>query len=188
MNIFRHLGFLSILISLIGCTAFQTSTELHRGRVALLRGMPDLAVAHFTQVTALDGNVRYSQLQEGGWTYLGRAYYEAKKYPEARQALELARQGNYETGQKEVLLGLRGLYDWLDYIAYNTPSGVYWDPTGQIRAELQATQRSVRAANPNLDPLFARLESLGTRIEKEIDLARKDEIRDRDRKSSGSDD
>jgi hypothetical protein len=34
--------------------------------------------------------------------------------------LTLARQGSYETGQKKVLVGLKGLYDWLDYIAYNT--------------------------------------------------------------------
>ena len=198
MNRLRRLGFLSILMPLIGCTVFQTSTELHRGRVALLGGMPDAAVAHFTQVTALDGNVRYSQLQEGAWTYLGRAYYDAKRYPEARQALEravainsddsfarlylgltLARQGSYETGQKEVLLGLKGLHDWLDHIAYNTTSGVYWDPTGQIRAELQSTQSGAQGVNPNLDALFARLESLGTRIEQEIDLASRDESRRR---------
>ena len=207
MNTFRRLGFLSFLVLLIGCTAFQTSTELHRGRVALLGGMPDAAVAHFTQVTALDGNVRYSQLREGAWTYLGRAYYDAKKYPEARQAFEravavdsedsfarlylgltLARQGSHDIGQKEVLLGLKGLSDWLDYIAYNTPTGVYWDPTGQIRAELQAAQSGVQVANPNLDTMFARLESLGTSIEQEIDLASKDESRERNRRAGGGDD
>jgi tetratricopeptide (TPR) repeat protein len=204
---FRQLKFLSILILLTGCTVFQTSTEFHRGRVALLGGMPDEAVTHFTQVTALNGDLRYSQLQEGVWTYLGRAYYDAKKYPEARQALEravainsddsfarlylgltLARQGSNEAGQKEVLLGLDGLYDWLDYIAYNTPTGVYWDPTGQIRDELRAAQSGVQAAKPNLDKLFARLESLGSRIEKEIDLASRDESRERMRRSGGGDD
>jgi tetratricopeptide (TPR) repeat protein len=207
MNRFTLSGFLSILILLTGCTAFQTSNELHRGRVALLGGMPDAAVAHFTQVTALNGNARYSQLQEGAWTYLGRAYYDAKKYPEARQALDRAaainsddsfarlylgltraRQGDYETGRKEVLLGLKGLYDWLDYIAYNASTGAYWDTTGEIRAELQAMQSGVQAANPNFDPLFARLETLGTRIEHEIDLASRDESRERNRRAGGSDD
>src|SRR5918992_3077892 len=146
MNTLRRLRYLWILIPLTGCTLFQTSTELHRGRVALLNGMPDAAVVHFTQVTELDGDVRYSQFREGAWTYLGRAYYDAKRYPEARQALEravainrddsfarlylgltLARQGDYETGRKEVLLGLKGLYDSLHYIAYNTSTGMYWD-------------------------------------------------------------
>ena len=72
-----------------------------------------------------------------------------KLHPDALRYLGLtrARQGDYETGRKEVLLGLKGLYDWLDYIAYNTSTGVYWDATGQIRAELQATQGGVQAAN-----------------------------------------
>jgi tetratricopeptide (TPR) repeat protein len=202
MNRFARLGFVTMLVPLIGCTAFQSSTELHRGRVALLGGNPDVAVAHFKQVTALDGNAQYSQLQEGAWTYLGRAYYDAKKYPEARQALEravainrddsfarlylgltLARQGDYESGQKEVLLGLKGLYEWLDYINYNSSTGLYWDPTGEIRSELRATQGSLQGANPKFDPLFARLETLGTRIEQEIDLASRDESQDRNRRT-----
>ena len=207
MNRWKRLGFLSMLIWLTGCTAFQTSNELHKGRGALLGGTPDAAVTHFTQVTALNGNARYSQLQEGAWTYLGRAYYDAKKYPQAHQALEravaingddsfarlylgltLARQGDYETGRKEVLLGLKGLYDSLHYIAYNTSTGMYWDATGQIRTELQATQSDVQAANPNLDPLFARLETLGIRIEQEIDAASRDESRERNRRGGGGDD
>jgi len=202
MNRFARLGFVTMLVALIGCTAFQSSTELHRGRVALLGGNPDVAVGHFTRLTALDGNAQYSQLQEGAWTYLGRAYYDAKKYPQARQALEravainrddsfarlylgltLARQGEYETGRKEVLLGLNGLYEWLDYISYNSSTGLYWDPTGEIRAELRATQASIQGANPKFDPLFARLETLGTRIEQEIDLASRDESQDRNRRT-----
>lgn len=206
MNTIRRLRLLSILIPLTGCAAFQPSYELHKGRVALLGGMPDTAVAHFEQVTAMDGKVRYSQLQEGAWTYLGRAYYDAKKYPEARQALEravainsedgfarlylgltLARQGSHEAGQEEVLRGLKGLSDGLNYIAYNTPTGIYWDPTGQIRAELQSTHRDVTAANPNLDKLFGSLESLGITIEQEIDSARRDESREWNRRSGGGD-
>jgi tetratricopeptide (TPR) repeat protein len=207
MNRWKRLGFLSMPILLVGCTAFQTSTELHKGRVALLGGMPDAAVTHFTQVTALNDKARYSQLQEGAWTYLGRAYYDAKKYPQARQALEravaingddsfarlylgltLARQGDYDTGRREVLLGLQGLYDSLDYIAYNTSTGMYWDATGQIRAALGATKSDVQVANPNLDPLFAHLETLGITIEQEIDAASRDESRERNRRAGGGDD
>jgi tetratricopeptide (TPR) repeat protein len=207
MNTLRRLRYLWILIPLTGCTLFQTSTELHRGRVALLNGMPDAAVVHFTQVTELDGDVRYSQFREGAWTYLGRAYYDAKRYPEARQALEravainsedsfarlylgltLARQGSHESGQKEVLAGLKGLSDSLDYITYNSFTGVYWDPTGQLRAELQAAQSGVQAANPNLDTSFARLENLGNSVEREIDLASRDESRERMRRSGDSGD
>jgi tetratricopeptide (TPR) repeat protein len=207
MNRYTRFVLLSVMVPLFGCTAFRTSTELHRGRGALLGGMPDTAIGHFIQVTTLNDDARYSKLQEGAWTYLGRAYYAAKKYPEARHALEravvvdgedsfarlylgltLARQGHHETGQKEVLLGLKGLYDRLDYITYDSSTGVYWDPTGQIRAELQAVHSGVQAANPNLDPLFTRLETLGTRIEHEIDLASRAESRERGRRGGGGDD
>ena len=200
----RRLELFSILLlSLMGCTA----TELHRGRLALLKGMPDVAVFHFIQVTAVNEDLKYSQLQEGAWTYLGRAYYDAKKYPEARQALDravsingddsfarlyrgltLAREGDHPAGQQEALLGLKRLHDWLDYIEYNTSMGIYWDPTREIRTDLEAAQRRMEGSKPNLTPLFPDLENLGIRIEREIDLASTDESRDRNRRAGGGSD
>ena len=200
MNALKNSGILLTLIALTGCTAFQTAGEFQRGRTALLSGMPAAATAYFQQVAALDSNLRYSILQEGIWSYLGRAYYDAKNYTEARSALEraltidsgdsfarlylgltLARQGNHEAGQREVLLGLQGLYDRLEYVVYDTSAGLYWDPTGQIRGEIQALQRDVKISRPNFEGLFDRLESLGMRVEQEIDLARRDETRERNR-------
>jgi hypothetical protein len=52
------------------------------------------------------------------------------------------------------------LHDSLESIVYYTPVGRYWDSAGQIRSELQVTQREVKATNPNLDKLFGRLEGL----------------------------
>lgn len=49
-------------------------------------------------------------------------------------------------------------------------------------------QGGAQAANPNLDPLLARLETLGTRIEHEIDLASRDESPERNRRAGGGDD
>jgi tetratricopeptide (TPR) repeat protein len=200
MNALKNSGIFLTLIALTGCTAFQTAGEFQRGRTALLSGMPAAATAYFQQVAALDSNLRYSILQEGIWSYLGRAYYDAKNYTEARSALEraltidsgdsfarlylgltLARQGNHEAGQREVLLGLQGLYDRLEYVVYDTSVGLYWDPTGQIRGEIQALQRDVKISRPNFEGLFDRLESLGMRVEQEIDLARRDETRERNR-------
>ena len=200
MTALKNSGILLTLIALTGCTAFQTAGEFQRGRTALLGGMPAAATTYFQQAAALDTNLRYSIFQESIWTYLGRAYYDAKNYTEARSALEraltidtrdsfarlylgltLARQGNHEAGQREVLLGLQGLYDRLDYVVYYTSAGLYWDPTGQIRGEIQALQRDVKASQPNFEHLFDRLESLGMRVEQEIDLARRDETRERNR-------
>jgi hypothetical protein len=58
-------------------------------------------------------------------------------------------------------------------------------PSSQIRSELQVTQREVKATNPNLDKLFGLLEGLAGSVKQEIDLARRDESRDRNRRSGG---
>ena len=195
---------LLLLLFTAGCAAFQANTELLRGRMALLRGMPLEAIPHLEQATALDGTIKHSELRESVWTYLGRAYYEAKKYPQARQALEraiaanqddgfarlylgltLARQDDHDASRKEALLGLKVLNDALEFIVYNTADGVYWDPSGNLRKELTGAQRDVTAANPRLEHLLERLEALGAAVEEEIDLARLDESRDRNRSGNG---
>jgi len=194
----------SLLLITAGCAAFQANTELLKGRTALLRGMPLEAIPHLEQATTLDGTIRYSTLLESAWTYLGRAYYGAKKYPQARQALEraiaangddgfarlylgltLARQDDHDASRKEALLGLKILNDALEFIVYNTADGVYWDPSGSLRKELSSAQRDVTAANPSLAHLLERLEALGAAVEEEIDLARLDKRRDHDHSGSG---
>jgi tetratricopeptide (TPR) repeat protein len=166
--------------------------------------MPLEAIPYLEQATAVDGAIRYSDLQKNAWTYLGRAYYGAGKYPEARQALEraitvnkddgfarlylgltLARQNDLDISRKEALLGLKGLNDGLEYIVYNTADGVYWDPSGNLRRELQTAQRDVSAANPHLGQLLDRLEALGAVVEEEINLARLDKSRDGSRNGNG---
>jgi tetratricopeptide (TPR) repeat protein len=199
MKAIKTAAILSLLLFTAGCATFQANTELLRGRTALLRGMPLDAIPHLEQATTLDGTIKYSTLLESGWTYLGRAYYEAKKYSQARQALEralaankddgfarlylgltLARQDDHDASRKEALLGLKALNDALEFIVYNTADGVYWDPSGNLRKELSSAQRDVSAANPSLGHLLERLEALGAAVEEEIDLARLDERRDRD--------
>lgn len=204
MNAIKTSAILSLLLFTAGCATFQANTELQRGRTALLRGMPMEAIPHFEQATALDGAIQYSDLQESAWTYLGRAYYGAGKYPQARQALEraiavnkddgfarlylgltLARQDNHDASRTEALLGLKVLNDTLEYLVYNTADGVYWDPTGNLRRELQTAGRDVSAANPHLGQLLERLEALGAAVEEEINLERLDESRDRNRNGGG---
>ena len=196
---------LLLLLCTAGCATFQANGALLKGRTALLRGMPLEAIPHLEQATALDGTIKFSELQEGGWTYLGRAYYGAAKYPQARQALEraisvnnsdgfarlylgltLARQNDHDASRKEALRGLKDLNEGLEYIIFNTSDGTYWDPSGNLRRELQSAQRELSTANAHLDQLLERLEALGAAVEEEITLARLD--RSRDRGSSGSSD
>ena len=141
-----------LLLFTTGCATFQANTELFKGRTALLRGKPLEAIPHLEQATTLDGTIGQSDLRESGWTYLGRAYYGAKKYPQARQALEraiaaneddgfarlylgltLARQDDHDASRKAALLGLKVLNDALEFIVYNTADGVYWDASGNLR-------------------------------------------------------
>ena len=204
MKTTKTAAILSLLLFTTGCTAFQANSELFKGRTALLRGKPLEAIPHLEQATTLDGTIGQSDLRESGWTYLGRAYYEAKKYPQARQALEraiaaneddgfarlylgltLARQDDHDASRKAALLGLKVLNDALEFIVYNTADGVYWDASGNLRKELSNAQRDVTAANPRLDHLLERLEALGAAVEEEIDLARLDKRRDHDHSGSG---
>jgi len=196
MNRLTNAAIFSSLRLLTGCASFQANSELHSGRMALRYGMPDAAIAHLEQATALDGALLTSQLQEGPWAYLGRAYYEAKKYPQARQALEraleinrddslarlylgltLTRQGDHESSRKEVLRALQGIHGTLEHIVYNTQSGIFWDPAGRIRNEVSAARNEVTAANPHLEKLLSRLETIGASIEEEMEMARRDESR-----------
>jgi tetratricopeptide (TPR) repeat protein len=95
----RKLALLFQLLWLVAaCSGLQTGNEVQAGRMALLTGNPEAALAHFKAAAEADPNyVNPSDpLQQGVWTYLGRAYYTAGKFPEARDALgrALAKNGN----------------------------------------------------------------------------------------------
>ena len=204
MNMKKSVAMAMILLVVSGCASFQAKTELHNGRTALLRGMPLVAIPHLEQATASDGELMFSPLGQSAWTYLGRANYEAKRYPPARQALERAiklnrddglaklylgltvvREGNPLSGKQELIGGLKNLAQTLDFIVYNTASGAYWDPGGKIRRELGAAQNELAASHENLDKLISRLENIGASLDEEIDQARRDESVDFHRNSGG---
>ncbi len=169
--------------------------------MALLYGDPNAAIASFQRAAELDSNHLYfSVLPQGTWTYLGRAYYIAGKYPEARQALEraislhnddnmaklylgltLTRSEDRQRGLKEIESGLRGLHDWLDYVnqyaAYSY--GQYWDPSREIRTEIQNTLAMISGKDIDRQKLIASAEWVGRKMEEEIDIARRQEARDR---------
>jgi tetratricopeptide (TPR) repeat protein len=179
-----------------GCASFQANTELHKGRQALRQGMPDAAIAHLEQATAINGGLIASNFHDSPWTYLSRAYYEARSYADARRAAEraleinssdslarfylglsLTRQGEHEPSRKEVLAGLEGLNQTIEYIVYNTRSGPYWDPAGRIRTDLAGARSAVMAANPHLESLLPRLDGIAAAIAEEMVQARRDESR-----------
>ncbi len=195
------LGLLSFLPFIYSCVSFQVAGEIQTGRQALLINKPDVALAHFQRAAEMDPNyiMGFGVFQEGVWTYVGRANYATGKLPEARQALEralsryqddnlarlylglaVARDGDRQRGLKEIEGGMRGIYDWLEYItqAHRFSFGRFWDPRREIRSEIQGGLAMISGKDIDWQKLIASGEWVGAKMEDEIDRARRDEIND----------
>ena len=83
----------AILISSCGV---KVASEVQFGRAALMAGNPEVALTYFQRgaESQPDYVVNLPPLQQSIWTYLGRAYYETGKLPEAREALSQALKRN----------------------------------------------------------------------------------------------
>ena len=183
------------LLLLSGCASVQVATEVQTGRQILLAGNPKAALVHFQRAAALDPDylLNFSLLDEGIWTYMGRAYYAMGKLPEARQAFErarsryeedhlaklylglvLARDGERQKGLREIEAGLRGLGGWLDYIDQYRSDGRYWDPGKRLRNEIRSNLGMIQGRDVNWAQLIASGESLGKEFEMEVDFAKRD--------------
>jgi tetratricopeptide (TPR) repeat protein len=183
---------LSLLVLLAGCATYKVSGEVQRGRMELLYGDPNVALAHFQEAAELNPNYRlnYSLFPEGVWTYVGRANLAAGRIPEARKALErartredddlakvylglvLARSGDYDRGLKEIEAGLRGINEWYDYIQFYHLEGQYWDPGRCLRSSIQQELRSLSSPERTANETVQNVAFLGREIELEIDRAR----------------
>lgn len=191
-----YLWLLSMLPFFTGCTAFQVRSDIQAGRKALLLNKPEDALPHFQRAVQTDPNfiMGFGVFQEGAWTYVGRANYGTGKLPEAKQALEralardngdnlarlymglvLARDGDRQTGARDIESGIRGLHDWLEYITYNTNYGMFWDPRREIRSEMQTDLAMLSGKEIDWQKVIASSEWIGFKMEEEIDRARRDE-------------
>jgi len=184
-------------VILSGCAAIQVASEVQLGRNALQTGQPQAAIGYLRDATDLDPDYKtpYS-IRESVWTYLGRAYYEVGNFPEARQALEkalsidkdnplpklylgltLLRSGEQQQGRRETENGLRGINNLLNHLATSPTNGIYWDPTQQIRSDIQ------RALGMNemiqQSEFITATERVGSQLDEEIDNARRAETNDR---------
>lgn len=195
MKLIQHLAILALLaLGLSSCVTARG--EVQAGRRDLLYGDPNRAVVRFQAAAAASPDTLYfSTMPEGVWTYVGRAYYQSGRLPEARQALEravarssddslarlylgltLVREGDRPGGLKNIESGLTGIHDWLDYLEYRMPYGIgrFWDPRKEIRGEIRA-QLAMIGPNVNWPRLIAGGEWVGRQMEEEIDRARWDE-------------
>lgn len=185
---------LLLFVPLVGCVAAQATREIQEGRRALLTGNAEAAVQHFEKATVLDSPNSGSPLHESAWTYLGRAYYDARSYLLARQAFDRALIQNQDddiarlyfgligarekpdaSSHKQVQAGLQGVYDRIDYIKRFTFAGEFWDPSNQLSAELLDLIKVLSAPQVSWNNVIPRVEELMLKIENEVDQAQRDE-------------
>ena len=192
------LGRLSLVFLVTGCVAFQVAGQVQSGRQALLINNNEQALAYFQQAAQSDPNYIFQSglYREGIWTYVGRSQYNLGRLTEARQSLEkalaiypddylarlylgltLLRSGEDSRGRKEIEAGMKGLYDWLEYINRTRPYMSFWDPLGEIRSEIEKSLRTLSDRDVDRQQLIASAEWVGQRMENEIDLVRRDEQR-----------
>ena len=182
-----------------GCTNFHVAGQVAQGRSALLQQDPKSALAHFRSAAEMDPDfyLNWSLLQQGVWTYVGRAYYATGDLGAARAALEkanaryswdtmaklylglvLLRENDRARGLKEVDAALLEFYNWINYVnAYQRPDGSFWDPGGFIKQRIENTRGLIQAKDVNVAEVIAAGEYIGWRMEKEMDFAKRQRLR-----------
>jgi len=191
-------AWLCLILIAAGCAAYQAAGQVQSGRQALLVNQPADALGYFQQVAQTNPNYIFQSglYREGIWTYIGRSQYLLGRLPEARQSLEkalsvdqddylariylgltLLRSGEDSRGLKELDSGMKGLYDWLEYMNRTMPYTAFWDPRREIRSELEKDLDMVSSKDADRQQLISSAEWIGQKMEEEIDLVRRDEQR-----------
>jgi tetratricopeptide (TPR) repeat protein len=198
-----------MMVLLSACTSLQVGSEFSSGRQALLTGNNEAALAYFHSAAQKDPNYVYgTALQQGIWSYVGRSEYAIGRFPQARQNLEralaankdedvarlylgltLARSGDQQRGLREIEGGMKGIYDFLEYVtqAHRFSFGQFWDPNLEMRKAIQTDLAMISGKDLDWQKLIANGEWLGKQIEEEGDRARRDEARERSRESDSPD-
>jgi tetratricopeptide (TPR) repeat protein len=201
---------LQLALFLSGCTAYQVSGDVQRGRYALMRGDSKVALAHFQRAAQVDpgyaakiGPVKW----ESVWTYMGRAQYAGGDFIAARKSLEQARSrypddslaplylglalsrdgGDRQTAAKEIRLGLTGLNDWLEYVNQYSIDKAYWDPGAIIRTGIRNELETLDAKDINWTNLAANIDRIAMDVEREADEALREKRRERRDSAKGDD-
>jgi tetratricopeptide (TPR) repeat protein len=199
MKIKNSLALFSLFVFFTGCATIQSAGNLQYGRQALLGGNNESALGYFYSAAQLDPNYVYatgSSPKQGVWSYVGRSEYLTGRIPQARKTLEralaanreediarlylgltLAREGDRQSGLKEIESGMRGINNFLDYInqAQRFNIGQFWDVDRDIRRAIQSDLAMISGKDVDWQRLTADTEWLGVRMEQESDLARRQE-------------
>ncbi len=184
-----------LLIFVGGCTTIQVSREVQSGRSALTLNQPKEALARFEAAAAQGPNytTRFTDLNTGIWTYVGRAYYEIGEKDKALASLKRAKEssnddhvgriylglvmaqtGNRREGKAELASGLKGLAVWLESLSFTSVELNLWDPDHRIANGISQSLKMVQAERPDWQSIAADVEWLGKALEEEIESVKDD--------------
>jgi tetratricopeptide (TPR) repeat protein len=96
------------LLFVCSCAAYDVAGVVQTGRTALMNGDPRSALTQFQRAAEKDPTyvANFTPLQEGVWTYVGRAHYGQGTLIEARAALERSLALNKKDFVARLYLGL----------------------------------------------------------------------------------
>jgi tetratricopeptide (TPR) repeat protein len=162
----------------------------------MFAGNNQAALGYFQAAEQVDPNYIFgTELQEGVLSYLGRAQYLTGNYAQARQTLEkalsqdkddnvarlylgltLARQGERQKGLQDIDAGMKGIYDFVDYITdtFRFSYGRDWDPGRDIRSAIERDRAMIASGKIDWSTLIANGESIAMKIEQEPDIVRRE--------------
>ena len=192
------LALLFFAIFVPGCgPSFQTGGDVAQGRQALFRGDYQSALSYFQNAAQADPNYIYgAELREGTLSFLGRAQYLNGQLAPARDTLQkaivqhksdnvarlylgltLARQGDRQSGLRQIEGGMKGIRDFLNYITTTFASefGQFWDPNRDIRKAIESDLAMISGGKFDWPTLITEGERIGMKIEEEQDNARQQE-------------
>jgi tetratricopeptide (TPR) repeat protein len=188
---------------LSACTTMQAGSAFQAGRRALFAGDDQEALSFFQTVADSNPNFVFttgSSPRQSIWSFVGRTEYLTDRFPQAQQSLEralsgdreeniarlylgltLIQEGDRQRGLKEIESGMRGIDSFLNNInrtqGFNI--GQFWDPNRDIRSAIQYNLELISKESPNWQRLIANTERLALQMERETDLARRQESRER---------
>ena len=197
MKVIYFLAGLSLSVLLSACAVVTTAGDIAQGRQAMLEGNYQLALGYFWAGDETDPHYMYgAELREGVLSYLGRAQYLTGDYAQARPTLEkavsqdkddniarlylgltLARQGETQKGLQDIDEGMKGIYDFLNYLRDNQRFSYaqFWDPGLDIRSGIERDRAVIASGKIDWPALIADGESIAMKIEREPDIVRRDE-------------
>ena len=189
----------AVFLSACGANS-QLGNQFSSGRQALFTGNYESALSYFQMVAQEDPNYVYgSEPVQGIWTYVGIAQYLTGNFAQAQQTLEmavsqpqraevarlylgltLARLNDRQRGLQDIEGGMKGIYDFLDYMNQNFRYGIgqFYDPRRAIRSDIEKAQAMIASGNIDWPQLLSDGERIGIEIQQESDRAQKQQLMD----------